>query len=136
MPFNSKQFLRGVSASALIATMAIPHGAFAQASEHLVSPTDLREAVVGASQARQKNLDMLQQFFSSDRARHALQMSHMNSQQIKSAVATLSDQELAQLATRANKAQKDFAAGTLGERDLLIILVAIAALILIIVAVR
>ena len=60
----------------------------------------------------------------------------MNPQAVKSAVATLNDQELAQLASRASKAQSDFAAGNMSDRDLLIILVAIAALILIIVAVR
>jgi len=55
---------------------------------------------------------------------------------VKNAVATLDDAELAQLASRAQKTQADFAAGTLSDRDLIIILVAIAALILIIVAVR
>jgi hypothetical protein len=48
----------------------------------------------------------------------------------------LSDAELAQLASRAQKAQADFAAGDLSDRDLIIIILAVAALILIIVAVR
>jgi hypothetical protein len=43
---------------------------------------------------------------------------------------------LAQLASRAGKAQADFAAGHLSDRDLIIILLAVVALILIIVAVR
>jgi hypothetical protein len=60
----------------------------------------------------------------------------MAAQQVKSAVSQLNDQELAQLASRASKAQADFAAGSLSDRDLIIILVCIAALILIIVAVR
>jgi hypothetical protein len=60
----------------------------------------------------------------------------MDAERVKHAVSTLSDAELAQLAARADKAQADFAAGTLSDRDLIIILVAIAALILIIVAVR
>jgi hypothetical protein len=55
---------------------------------------------------------------------------------VKNAVSTLDDAELAQLAQRTHKAQADFAAGTLSDRDLIIILVAVAALILIIVAVR
>jgi hypothetical protein len=55
---------------------------------------------------------------------------------VKAAVSTLDDAELAQLATRVNKAQADFAAGTLDDRDLIIILIAVALLILIIVAVR
>jgi hypothetical protein len=60
----------------------------------------------------------------------------MDPERVKSAMATLSDQELAALALRSEKAQADFAAGALTDRDLLIILVGIAALILIIVAVR
>ena len=65
-----------------------------------------------------------------------MQSSHIDPQQVSKAVAGLSDDELAQMATRATKAQADFAAGSLSDRDLIIILVAIAALILIIVAVR
>ena len=136
MPVDSKQLFRGLSASALIAIFAVPHGIFAQAPEHLVSQTDLREAVVDASRTRQQNLDTLKLFFSSDKARQALQASHIDLQQVKTAVASLNDEELAQLASRVNKAQTDFAAGNLSDRDLLIILVAVAALILIIVAVR
>jgi hypothetical protein len=48
----------------------------------------------------------------------------------------LSDQELAQLASRAQRAQAEFAAGRLSDRDLLILILGIAALVLIIVAVR
>jgi len=60
----------------------------------------------------------------------------MDPEHVKTAASTLTDQELARLASRADKAQADFAAGTLSDRDLIIILVGIAALILIIVAVR
>ena len=69
-------------------------------------------------------------------AEKALQSAHVDPTQVKQAVSSLSDQELAQLASRAQKAQADFAAGSLSERDLLIILIGIAVIILIIVAVR
>lgn len=115
---------------------AVPHGIFAQDPEHVVTSTDMQKAAVDSFRTRQQNFDALNQFLSSDKARHALQSSHMDAQQIKSAVGTLDDRELDQLATRANQAQEDFAAGRMSDRDLLIILVAIAALILIIVAVR
>ncbi len=81
-------------------------------------------------------MDGLNHFFSSDQAQKALQSAHINPQEVNKAIAGLSDEELAQLATRAQKAQNDFAAGNIGDRDLLIILVCIAALILIIVAVH
>jgi hypothetical protein len=55
---------------------------------------------------------------------------------VKNAVSQLSDQDLAQLASRASKAQADFAAGSLSDRDLIIIILAVVALVLIIVAVR
>jgi hypothetical protein len=136
MYVDSKQFVRALTASALITLFAVPQGLFAQAPEHLVSPSDLQKATVEASRARQQNVDTLNAFFSSEKAQKALKSAQMNPEQVRTAVAGLSDSELAQLASRANKAQGDFAAGRLTDRDLLIILVAVAALILIIVAVH
>jgi hypothetical protein len=136
MYLDVKQFVRALTASAVIALSAAPQSTFAQAAEHVVSPADLQKATVDASQARQKNLDTLNKFFSSAEAQKALQSAHVNPVQVKTAVAGLNDEELAQLASRANKAQADFAAGNIGDRDLLLILVAIAVIILIIVAVR
>ena len=65
-----------------------------------------------------------------------MKSAHINPQQVKNAVPQLSDDELAQLSARSDKAQKDFAAGRISDRDLLVILIGFAALILIIVAVR
>jgi hypothetical protein len=119
----------------LIAAFLAPCSLMAETS-HLVSPADLQKSVLAASQARQHNLETVQKFLSSERATSALTAAHMDPEQVKASVASLSDAELARLAARAEKAQADFAAGTLSDRDLIIILVAIAALILIIVAVR
>jgi len=55
---------------------------------------------------------------------------------VKTAVASLSDDELSQLASRVNKAQTDFAAGRIDDHDLILIILAIAVLVLVIVAVR
>jgi hypothetical protein len=65
-----------------------------------------------------------------------MEAAKISPERIDAAVSTLSDDELARLASRADKLDQDFAAGRLNDRDLLIILVGIAALILIIVAVR
>ena len=136
MHLFQKQYIRAMAATALVPLLAASPSVFAQAPQHVVSPSDLQKATVDASQARQKNLDTLNKFFSSVEAQKALKDAHMNSEQVKSATAGLSDDDLVKLAARATKAQNDFKAGTLSERDLLLILVAIAALILIIVAVR
>jgi len=122
--------------TALVTVFVIPQGLVAQSPEHLVSPTELQKAVVDASRGRQQNLDTLNRFFSSEKAQQALESAHQNPEQVRKAVASLSDDDLAELASRANKAQADFAAGRIDDHDLLIILVCIAALLLVIVAVR
>ncbi len=132
-----KQFARAITACILVMIFALPQDLLAQAAtEHVVNSADLQRAAVDASRARQQNVDALKTFFSSEKAQQALKSAHTDPQQVTKAVASLSDAELAQLASRANKAQADFAAGNINDRDLLIILVLIAALILIIVAVR
>ncbi|HUB28822.1 MAG TPA: PA2779 family protein [Terracidiphilus sp.] len=127
--------VRALTASTLVA-FAAPYSVVAQTADHLVSTTDLQRAAVDASAQRQQNLDTLKAFFGSDSARRALESARMDPQKVQNAVASLSDEELAQLAPRVSKAQSDFAAGSLSDRDLIILLLAIAALILIIVAVR
>ena len=106
------------------------------AQTHVVSPADIHKELVNAAQTRQKNLQKVERLFSSDEALKALESARMNPEQVNAAISTLNDDEVARLASRADKIDKDFAAGRINDRDLLIILVGIAALILIIVAVR
>jgi hypothetical protein len=133
---SSLNLIRSMAAGTLVVIFAIPQGLFAQEPDHLVTPTDLQRAAVDASQKRQQNRETLKQFFSSANAQQALKSAKMSPQKVQNSISNLSDDELAQLASRATKAQSDFTAGSLSNRDLLIILVAVAALILIIVAVR
>ena len=136
MHFDMKQLSRVATAFVLAAVFAVPQNLVAEGAAHVVSPSDLQRAAVQASNLRQQNAEQVRQFFSSAEAQKALRSAHMNPEQVKNAVSTLDDAELARLASRTQKAQADFAAGSLSDRDLIIILVAVAALILIIVAVR
>lgn len=136
MQFHLRQPLGFVSAALLATAFAVPQALSAQSTDHLVSPNDLQQAAQAATSTRQQNIDTLHHFFSSPEAQKALQQSKIDPQQVQNAVAGLSDQDLAQLAARANKAQNEFAAGSMSQYDLLIILIAIAVLILIIVAVH
>ena len=129
-----RQFVRVATACTLGIVFAIPQDALAQS--HVVSLAELQSATVASTQARQRNIETIRQFVSSPTAEKALKSAHIDTKQVKDAVSRLNDQELAQLAERSSKAQADFAAGNLSDRDLIIILVCIAALILIIVAVR
>jgi hypothetical protein len=134
MRFDLKQAARTVTACVLATVFAFPTNLLAQA--HVVSPADLQKEAVTASRACLQNLQQVKQLLSSDKAQKAMKTAHMDPVQVTTAVASLSDAQLAQLAARSQKAQADFAAGSMSNRDLLIIIVAIAALILIIVAVR
>ena len=136
MHFDFKQCVRALTACVLATIFTIPQSLLAQAAEHVVSSSELQRAAVDASRIRQQNLHTLKKFFSSERAQRALRAAHTDPEQVKKAVASLSDAELAQLASRAQKAQADFAAGHLSDRDLIVILIVIAGLILIIVAVH
>jgi hypothetical protein len=128
------KYVRGAVACGLALVFAVPQSLVAQS--HLVTPSELRNEAVTATQSRSRNLATVKDFLSSEQAQKALKSAHMDPEQVTTAVSSLNDQELAQLAARSQKAKADFAAGTLSDRDLIIILVAIAALILIIVAVR
>jgi len=119
---------------ALGAVLAIPQAALAQ--NHIVTPSDLQKDVAAASSTRQKNLAQVEGFLSSSEAQQAMKSVHINPEQVKDAIPQLNDDELAQLSARSEQVQKDFAAGRITDRDLLLIVVAVLALILIIVAVR
>jgi hypothetical protein len=92
--------------------------------------------LVNAAQTRRQNLEKVKGLFSSDETRKAMEAAQISPKRVDAAVETLSDEELARLASRADKLDQDFAAGRLSDRDLLIVLLGIAALVLIIVAVR
>ena|SRR5579884_762933 len=128
-----------VRQSLLLTAACILLAGFSQslaAQTHIVSSSDLQKETVSATQTRQANVDTLSEFLSSPRALKAMQDARINPQEVKSAVSNLSDDELASLSARASKAQNDFAAGTLSDRDLVWIILAIAVLILLIVVLR
>lgn len=134
MHFVLRQSLRMLIAILLVTLFIVPTDLLAQS--HVVSPADLQKEVLSTSQARQHNISAVQQFLSTPRAEKAMKSAQIDPQQVRTAISTLDDQDLAQLAARADKAQNDFAAGNLSERDLIWIILGIAVLVLIIVAVR
>jgi hypothetical protein len=134
MSFGPWQSARILIAGLFAILFAIPPDVMAQT--HVVNPSDLQKEMVTATQTRQQNLQKLEKFLSSPMAEKAMKSAKVDPQQVKTAVSMLSDDDLAQLSARADKAQTDFAAGRLSDRDLIWIIVAVVALILIIVAVR
>lgn len=117
----------------LLAMFAVPASFAADTQTQVVSPSDLQNQAVNASKTREQNLKTVQQFLSSDIAVQTIKNAHQDPEQIKTAAASLSNQELANLAARSQKAQKDFAAGSLGKRGLAIIILGVLVVILIVV---
>jgi hypothetical protein len=118
----------------LVATGPVP--VCAQDREHVVSPSQLHTDVQKSAAARQANEAAVRGMFSSEAGRQALKSAGVDYQKVDQAISQVSDEDLARMAERSREVQKDFAAGRLGDRDLLIILLVAVALILIIVAVR
>jgi hypothetical protein len=103
---------------------------------HVVSPTELQQATLSVARTRQQNLTKVEKFFSSERAEKALKSAHLDPVQIKKAVPLLSDQELARLAARADKAEENFAAGALTNQQITYILIALGAAVIVLIAVH
>jgi len=125
---------RAAAALVLAVMFAVPQSLLAET--HVVPPSDLQKQMVSTTHDRQHNLTSVRDFLSTPTAEKAMKSASIDPKKVQNAVSSLSDDELANLAQRADKAQADFAAGTLSDRDLIWIILAIAALVLIIVAVR
>jgi hypothetical protein len=107
-----------------------------QAQTHVTSPADLNSAMIAATTMRQHNLETIKGLLASSEAEKVFAATGINPAQVTTAVSALDDHELTRLAVRAEAAQADFAAGRISDRDLLLIVVGIAVLVLVIVAVR
>lgn len=118
-------------ASFLIFFFLLGQTSFAQ--DHVVSPLDIQRDVAASTAARQANVARLDNFFSSDQARKALKSANIDYQQVHSAIRMLSDQDLANISARVQKAQKDFAGGSITNIELLFIVLAAVIIILVIV---
>jgi len=132
MHFDLWQSVRLLAACLLLIICAT--GILAQTQ--VVSPSDIHKELVNTAQTRQKNLEKTRRLFSSDETRKAMEAAKISPEKVDAAISTLSDDELARLASRADKLDRDFAAGRLSDRDLLIVILGLAALVLIIVAAR
>jgi len=110
--------------------------ACAQEKEHAVSAQDLRKDVQKASDERRANESAIRELLSTEQGQKAVKSAGADFAKVNQAVSQLSDEDAARLAAQSRVLQKDLAAGKLSDRDLLIIIILIAALVLIIVAVR
>ena len=108
----------------------------AQQKDHAVSSDQLRVDVQKSAATRQGNEAAVRDMFASEAGKKALNSAGIDYQKVDQAISQVNDEDLARMADRSREVQKDFAAGRMSDRDLIIILLVAVALILIIIAVR
>jgi len=104
---------------------------------HVVSVQELGRDASRPAERRQGNENALRQLFSSPQAQQALKSANIDYDKLDKAVGQLGDEDLAKLAARSRDLRENFAAGragSLSDRDLLIIII-IAVLVIALVAV-
>ena len=132
------RLLRQRVAAAIVLGTGIPVliSAPLQAQDHVVSSAGLNQAAASAAQTRQQHLEHLREFFSSSAARRALHKSHISQVQVQRAVTSLDNDELARLSARAERAQRDLAAGSLTNEQLTYLVIALATAVIVIILVE
>jgi hypothetical protein len=118
----------------LVGLAGVP--ARAQDPQHVISLSELNKDAAGQAQTRQTNEAAVRSLLSTDTAQKALKSSNLTYQQVDKAVGQLNDEDLAKLAERSRRAQSDFAAGKISDRDLLWIIVIALAIIVLAIALR
>jgi hypothetical protein len=121
---------------ARILVVLLPATTIWAAENHVVPIRELHARAVSASDARQVSLSRLDQFFSSDPVRKALDSVKLDGSQVRQAVSLLSAEELDRLASRADKLQADLAAGALSNQELTYIVIALATAVIVLVIVK
>lgn len=129
MRFRVKMCVSVLAIALLFGLAGIP--ARAQDKQHVVTLSDLNKDAARQAQTRQSNEEAVRALLSSDTAQKALKSSNLTYQQVDKAVGQLNDEDLAKLAERSRRAQVDFAAGRISDRDMLwIILIALGIIVL------
>ena len=105
--------------------------------KHVVTSQELSKDAARPAEMRGADEAALRQLFSSEQAQQALKSANIDYSKVDKAVGQLSDEDLAKLAARSRQVHDNFAAGragSLSDRDLLIIII-IAVLVIALVAV-
>jgi len=95
----------------------------AQDNQHVVSFSELSKDSAAPAETRQANEAAVRHLLSSDRGQKALESVKIDYAKVDKAVGQLSDEDVAKLADRSRQVEKDFAAGSLSDRDLLVIVI-------------
>jgi hypothetical protein len=126
-----RQLLSGVLCAAMTAVTALPQEAFT--GDHVVPLNKLHEKAQASSEQRSRNIADIQRVLSYPAAAAALQKSNVNPDQMRRAVATLSDDELTRMADRARSSEHDvqggFIVGILALIGLIVVIIIVVTVV-------
>lgn len=129
MKLLQEKKLKYAAALVLGCVMAAPQAMIAQ--DHVVSPGQIQNDITSSSATRQRNEQQLRGFLSRKEIQQTMKSEGVNPQQVTNAVSQLNDTDLANLAARSQKAERDFAAGGIGLGIFTLIGIVVVAVILI-----
>lgn len=115
-----------------VATLALCLPAFLWADDHIVPLDDVHQQARLSGETRAKNIADIERVLSYPAAAEALQKSHVNGEQMRKAVATLDDSELARLAAQARTSEQDVKGGLI---EGILALIGLIVVIIVVVAV-
>jgi hypothetical protein len=114
---------RALAVTLVMALIGTSGPAQAQDKQHVVSLSELSKDSAGPAETRQANEAAVRQLFSSEPGQKALKSANIDYAKVDKAVGQLSDEDVTKLAGRSRQVEKDFAAGRLSDRDLLIVVI-------------
>ena len=121
-----------VSATVTLLTFLVALPSRAATNEHIVSNHALQQQVQTNSSTRQQNIKTVTRFFSTPLARQAMKVEHVSPAQVKNAIPTLSNSELANLSSRANQAEQQFSAGSLSTSQMLLLIIVLLIVVILV----
>ena len=124
-------------AAILLPCFAVTPARVQAQDKHVVTSQELSKDAARPAKTRSADEAALRQLFSSEQAQQALKSANIDYSKVDKAVSQLSDEDLAKLAERSRQVQDNFAggsAGSLSDRDLLIIII-IAVLVIALIAI-
>lgn len=131
MTFRPQQSIAMITALTLFSMTTVSQPAVA-GETHLVDLSELHRDLQTSAAKRTKDMADIERVFSLPAAQQALAKSHLNTEQVTKAIATLDDKELANLANKARAAEQDVQGGIIIG---ILALIGLVVVILIVIAV-
>lgn len=107
-----------------------------RAQDRVVPPAELDRMVLEASRDREASVERVQEFIAGELAREVLASKGVDYEKVSELVPYLDSQELHRLAEQVEKAENDFAAGTLTNQQITYIIIALATAVIVLIAVN